>query len=481
MPLIIPSNSISAGGFAVDNSLRFNDGSSDYLNFSPSSTSSRRIFTISFWFKQTNSGTTRALFSTGDYSGGDGYLQINLSSSGRLVVDDYDTGGDSYNLRWVTPTSFLFRDPGAWMHFVLAVDSTQGTQSNRVKVYINGVDISSDFTQTTSTSENDDFHVNTSGKVQQIGRSQNNDNYYDGYLAEFVMIDGQQLDPTSFGEFDEDTGIWKPISVSGLTFGTNGFYLDFENSGSLGADVSGNGNNFTVNNLTAIDQTTDTCTNNYATLNPLDNYYASSTFSEGNCKIVTSSGNMSYNTGTIAVSQGKWYVEAKVVDNADSNYHHFGIAETPSTSTSNWLGVSATHYGLTGFDGKIWRNNSGTAYGVSSTTGDIVGMYLDLDNNKLYFAKNGTIMNSGTGYSIVGASLTTNGYYLISYGDWENLSSATWEVNFGNPTYSISSGNTDPNGYGNFEYSPNDGGSASFDSTAKDFYALNTKNLAEYG
>ena len=178
MPLIIPANSIT-GGFAVDNSLRFNDGSSDYLNFSPSSTSSRRIFTISFWFKQTNSGTTRALFSTGDYSGGDGYLQINLSSSGRLVVDDYDTGGESYNLRWVTPsTDPLFRDPSAWYHFVLAVDSTQGTQSNRVKVYINGVDISSDFTQTTSTSENDDFHVNTSGKVQQIGRSQNNNNYY---------------------------------------------------------------------------------------------------------------------------------------------------------------------------------------------------------------------------------------------------------------------------------------------------------------
>ena len=199
---ILPGNS-ATGGYEVDNSLRFNDGDSAYLNFTPSSTGSRRIFTISFWFKQTNSGATRALFSTGNYSGGDGFLQINLSSSGRLVVDDYDQGGSSYNLRWVTPTTGpLFRDPAAWYHFVLAVDSTQGTQSNRVKVYINGVDISSDFTQTTNTSQNDDFHVNTSSKVQQIGRSQNNNNYYDGYLAEFVMIDGSQLTPTSFGEFD---------------------------------------------------------------------------------------------------------------------------------------------------------------------------------------------------------------------------------------------------------------------------------------
>jgi hypothetical protein len=93
-------------------------------------------------------------------------------------------------------------------------------------------------------------------------------NYFDGYMAEVCFIDGQQLDPTSFGEFDEDTGIWKPIDVSGLTFGTNGFYLPFENSAALGQDDSGNGNNFTVNNLTSIDQSTDTCTNNFATLNP---------------------------------------------------------------------------------------------------------------------------------------------------------------------------------------------------------------------
>jgi hypothetical protein len=473
MPLIIPANTLASGGFAVDNSLRFNDGSSDNLNRTPGSASNRKTWTFSAWIKRSTISTAQRIFSQGDHTSGDPMTFLAFKSDDTLQFNRYVSGATEL------VTNRKFRDVSAWYHIVFRCDTTNGTAGDRFRLYINGVEETS-FATDNNPSLNADTEVNNTQKLElgSVGATTQN---FDGYMAEVVLIDGTALDPTSFGEFDEDSGIWKPISVSGLTFGTNGFYLDFENSGSLGADVSGNGNNFTVNNLTAIDQTTDTCINNYATLNPLDNYYASSTFSEGNCKIVTSSGNMSYNTGTIAVSQGKWYVEAKVVDNADSNYHHFGIAETPSTSTSNWLGVSATHYGLTGFDGKIWRNNSGTAYGVSSTTGDIVGMYLDLDNNKLYFAKNGTIMNSGTGYSIVGASLTTNGYYLISYGDWENLSSATWEVNFGNPTYSISSGNTDSNGYGNFEYSPNDGGSASFDSTAKDFYALNTKNLAEFG
>ena len=466
---ILPGNS-ATGGFDVANSLRFNDGSSDYLNRTLSGSGNTKKFTISFWQKLgTGFSADRAVISGG--ADANNYLIVRNSSSQTIQILETVSGSDHTNL----VTNRLFRDVSAWYHIVVAIDTTQGTDTNRVKLYVNGTQETS-FSTATYPGQNDDLQFNNN-TAHAIGRRQPQGNIYmDGYLAEFVFVDNQQLAPDQFGEFDEDSGIWKPIDVSGLTFGTNGFYLDFEDSSALGNDKAGS-NNFTVNNLTAIDQATDTCMNNYAVLNPLDNYYASSTFSEGNCKIVTSSGNMSYNTGTIAVSQGKWYVEAKVVDNADSNYHHFGIAETPSTSTSNWLGVSATHYGLTGYDGKIWRNNSGTAYGVSTTTGDIVGMYIDLDNNKLYFAKNGTLMNSGTGHSITAAASTTNGYYLISYGDWENASTATWEVNFGSPTYSVSSSNTDDNGYGNFEYSPNITG----DGAAKKFYALNTKNLAEYG
>ena len=478
---ILPGNS-ATGGYEVANSLRLNDGDSAYLNFTPSSTGSRRIFTISFWFKQTNSSATRALFSTGDYSGGDGFLQINLSSSGRLVVDDYDQGGSSYNLRWVTPTTGpLFRDPAAWYHFVLAVDSTQGTQSNRVKVYINGVDISSDFTQTTNTSQNDDFHVNTSSKVQQIGRSQNNNNYYDGYLAEFVMIDGSQLTPTSFGEFDEDSPtIWKPKDVSGLTFGTNGFYLDFEDSSSLGNDAAGS-NNFTANNLAATDQSTDTCTNNFATMNPLDNTLSAGTFSEGNLKIAYSGSNGSgvALTSTFAVTQGKWYFEVKLTSTNDTG-NAIGITDinAHSNAAANRLGLSTYSYAIDDSNGKIYNNNdSGTSYGSSYAAGDIMGVYLDLDNNKLYISEDGTL-GSSTGHSITAASSVSNGHYFFAVGLNSGSGTSTFECNFGGcPAFSISSGNTDDNGYGNFEYSPNITG----DGAAKKFYALNTKNLAEFG
>jgi len=465
-------------GYEVANSLRFNDGDSAYLNFTPSSTGSRRIFTISFWFKQTNSGATRALFSTGNYSGGDGFLQINLSSSGRLVVDDYDQGGSSYNLRWVTPTTGpLFRDPAAWYHFVLAVDSTQGTQSNRVKVYINGVDISSDFTQTTNTSQNDDFHVNTSSKVQQIGRSQNNNNYYDGYLAEFVMIDGSQLTPTSFGEFDEDSPtIWKPKDVSGLTFGTNGFYLDFENSSALGNDVSGNDNDFTANNLAATDQSTDTCTNNFCTLNPLDRSTLSSdgtTFAEGNLKTTDGSSNYLVATGTMAVTQGKWYFEVKI--DATASHTASGVKIVDLDGWDRTDGSANGSYGwLYAANGDKRNGGSSSSYGDAFSANDIIGVAIDMDNKAVYFSRNGTFQASGdptSGASKTNAAFTNlTGTITAQVYDGSSGQAHEFSMNFGSPPYSISSGNSDANGYGNFEYSVPSG-----------YYSINSKNLAEFG
>ena len=453
---ILPGNS-ATGGYEVANSLRLNDGDSAYLNFTPSSTGSRRTFTISFWFKQTNSSATRALFSTGDYSGGDGFLQINLSSSGRLVIDDYDQGGSSYNLRWVTPTTGpLFRDPAAWYHFVLAVDSTQGTQSNRVKVYINGVDISSDFTQTTNTSQNDDFHVNTSSKVQQIGRSQNNNNYYDGYLAEFVMIDGSQLTPTSFGEFDEDSPtIWKPIDVSGLTFGTNGFYLNFEDSSSLGNDAAGS-NNFTANNLAATDQSTDTCTNNYAVLNPLSAPSGGfQVLTEGNLQMddARSGGNDCTAHSTIAIPHtGKWYYEIKVLD---SDYSFLGLSSDNTSGTKR-----LTYYGN---NGNKFTDSSNASYGASYTDNDIISVAVDIANNSVTFYKNGSSQGA------ISYTFDSSLNYFAHVGNASGTNDS-FAINFGAPPYAISSGNSDENGYGNFEYSVPSG-----------YYALNTKNLAEFG
>jgi len=304
MPLILGTNSIKDTGYDVANSLRFDDGSSDYLNRTPSSAGNRRTFTISVWLKIGLNGTFRAIIGAG---GGANRDRLQLFNGDTLVFNLDDGSGG------VLESSQLLRDPSAWLHILVAVDTTSGTASNRIKLFLNGSQITS-FATETYPSQNYDCKLNNNIETF-IGQSSANNHYYDGYMAEFVFIDGQALDPTSFGEFDTDTpSVFKPKNVSGLTFGTNGFYLDFENSGSLGADVSGNGNNFTVNNLTSVDQSTDTCTNNFATLNTLAWTTGSGlTFSEGNLKLVNSASDWRPAISNIAVTSGKWYAEVKVL------------------------------------------------------------------------------------------------------------------------------------------------------------------------
>jgi hypothetical protein len=312
--------------------------------------------------------------------------------------------------------------------------------------------------------------------LHTIGRrSDGASNYFNGYMSEINLIDGQALDPTSFGEFDEDTGIWKPINVSGLTFGTNGFYLEFKDSSALGDDTSGNGNDFTVNNLTSIDQTTDTPTNNFATMNPLDNYYAASTFSEGNLKFISQATGYQYNTATFGLSQGKWYFEVKLIAAYNNDEVNIGIAGRTTESTNGYLGFYNDTYGMYGDNGNIYNGGSSSSYGVAYTVGDIIGVYMDLDNNKLYYAKNGTIMNSGTGKDITAATSTTTGFYFPALGDYFGGQTATFEVNFGNPTFT-GTDQADVNEYGSFEYSPSAG---TFDGVSKDFLAICTANLSE--
>jgi hypothetical protein len=257
MPLIIPSNSVSAGGFAVDNSCRF-DGSSDYLRktFIGTSTDSKKC-TMSFWSKRTATGENNR-FLTANIGGSASRDSLYFTAADEIefFIDNATDG----NLR----TNRLFRDTSAWYHVIVAIDTTQATAANRVKLYVNGIQETS-FAAESYPALNYDLTGFGNSVEHTIGADDSDggsNEYYNGYMAEAVFVNGLALAPTDFGEFDEDSGIWKPINVSGLTFGTNGFYLDFENSGSLGADVSGNGNNFTVNNLTAIDQTTDTPTNN---------------------------------------------------------------------------------------------------------------------------------------------------------------------------------------------------------------------------
>jgi hypothetical protein len=489
MPLIIPANSIT-GGYEVDNSLRFDGASSDYLSRTFGASGNTKTFTFSFWVKKcelaTNPDTmsdAQMLFG-GQQSGYPAFQCLFLHTNDTIFIKDAQGATD---IQLSIKTEMQFRDPSAWYHIVFAVDTTQATESDRAKLYVNGVlqtaldgENASGGARDTPLypPQNTDLQFN-SNEAHYINKYATN--YEDMYMAEFVFIDGQQLDATSFGEFDADTGIWKPIDVSGLTFGTNGLYLDFENSGSLGADVSGNGNNFTVNNLTSIDQTTDTPTNNYATLNLL--YSQVHILSQGNLEYTSSTSDWDSSLSTIAVSSGKWYWETKLSSLDDSSFRFYmGICDERDGNliAKNQVGQNpAGRVGDTiglipdGGSPDAVKNGSSTGSWSTNSVNDIIGIAVDCDNGAVYFSKNGTFMNSGdptSGASKTGGiTFTTGQTYLMGvtvYGD----SPAQQQLNFGNPIHSISSGNSDGNGYGNFEYSVPSG-----------YYALNTKNLAEYG
>ena len=307
MPLILGTNSIKDTGYEVANSCRFNDGSSDSLNKTPSSNGTRTTWTFSIWLKRSSTSTTgHQIFDASPTPGSD-ESKIYFYNDFLYWKQEIGGGGaDGYLV-----TNRKFRDVSAWYNIICQWNTTSGTESERMKIFVNGVQETS-FSTANYPDQNRVSYINSTNN-HYIGSSGGSASFFDGYMTEIVFIDGTALDQTSFGEFDSDSPtIWKPIDVSGLTFGTNGFYLDFENASSLGADVSGNSNNFTVNNLTSVDQSSDSCTNNFATMNPLDNYYANSTFSEGNCKIITEASLYSYNTSTIGVSQGKWYCEVYI-------------------------------------------------------------------------------------------------------------------------------------------------------------------------
>jgi len=473
MPLILGTNSIKDTGYNVDNSLRFNDGDSPALTRSLGTTTLTTKGTFSFWVKRGQLTTAQIIYSNEVADDNNrGFIQFEDDDTFRIK----DTVSGSNTTFYAT--SQLFRDTSAWYHMVVALDSTQAG-GNRIRVYKNGTRIpDAQFGTSIEPNQNSAFKLLTGGQTNKnhIGKIHGGANHFDGYLAEFVYCDGQVLDATSFGEFDEDSGIWKPKDVSGLTMGDQGFYLDFEDSSALGNDKAGSNNFGTVTNLAATDQTVDTCTNNFATLNPLHfgtTIAASySNLSEGNLKFVsTQSGSpYPYYFSTMAVSQGKWYAEFKRVNSTVMIGIATGVADS-------FLGNNAKDYAMYE-SGQVFTSGSGSSYGDAMNDNDIIGVAMDLDNNKLYFSKQGVFQNSGdptsgstgTGaVSITAPASNGTGVYHFAVGD-SGGGTPTINCNFGSPMESISSGNTDGNGYGNFEYSVPSG-----------YYSLCTKNLAEYG
>tara|TARA_B100001113_G_scaffold349280_1_gene344429 strand:+ start:641 stop:2035 length:1395 start_codon:yes stop_codon:yes gene_type:complete len=449
-------------GYDIDYSLLLEGSDSEKLSRTPSSDGNMQTWTVSCWVKRTELHSNQMIFSAADtyayFTTGD-VLQINLrspSSGNRFLV-----------------TNRIFEDTAAWYHIVMRVDVGNSTAADKCRLYVNGVqETSLSNTGYTNTSGNTAW--NDSSRSHVIGNYISGDYYKHGYIAEFHSIDGQSLGPDSFGETNTD-GEWVPKEYTG-TYGSQGFYLDFADASDLGDDESGNGNDFTESNIDSKNQSTDTPTNNFCTLN-------NNSRTNGNIRTIYGGSYISTDGGsgwcsmnaTMGVSNGKWYWESKRID----TYVMLGIAGwndpwVPHRSGGYYLGNVATSASIGWYflNGNVYNGGSGWN---GPSNGDTAMVALDMDNLRVYFGVNGTWQNSSNpAGNSNGQTLNFSG---VSGGTEIILPSVSVyqgneaEFNFGGYTKTtISSGQSDANGYGNFEYSPPSG-----------FYALCSKNLAEFG
>ena len=486
----------------VTNSLRFNDDDSPKLSRAVSTSGSSTNATLSLWVKRSNLGTRQQIYSnkTAD-SGFSAWNMYFNASNDRLYIDHHD-GSSNISIY----TTQVFRDVGAWYHIVHTIDTTEAESTSRLRVYVNGEEVT-DFATDQAPDQNSNLALSNSTGDQSFGDDPRDSNdFFDGYMADIYYIDGLTLPCTHFGEPDSDNpNIWQPKKYIG-NFGTNGFHLEFKQSGTsqnssgLGADTSGNDNHLAVTNLAAIDQTTDTPVNNFATFNSL---YASNTqtngyvttLSQGNLRAVSTTDGKVSGISSVGVANGKWYAEFKQIAFSSSNSKNYSMVGVHADITpmihnnpngNGVQGYSPHGYVYWGFNsdgstaGFKMNDDSSSGYGDAWGTNDIIGVALDLDNNAIYVSKNGTFQassdpTSGASrtnamFNLTAAGSTPDGVYFFTVGDSGSSQTGTWEANFGNPPFSISSGNSDANGFGNFEYAVPSG-----------YYALCTKNLAQYG
>ena len=472
-------------GYEVANSCRFDDGSSPHMTITPGSNGNTKIFTASFWVKRGVLGTDQEIIAT--WSSGNDNTTIRFLDTDALDFVDYQSS--SVVLKKVTTR--LFRDPNSWYHIVCNIDTNQAVAANRAKIYVNGVQETS-FSTNTIYAEDATIAWNKT-YAHYIGQPGADSRYLDGYLAEVCVIDGTAYAASDFGEFDSDSPrIWKPKDVSGLTFGTNGFYLDFEDSANLGNDANG-GTDLTEANLAATDQASDSPTNNFATANPLLVHTSDvPTFSEGNCKIADSSDSRFGFASTIGVTTAKWYAEYKLSGISGDDENFYGVADeeavqanainnNSTASAGNIVYIkSGTGDSGSGAMKRVMSAGSGTDtddfFDDDPAANDILQIALNKTDGYVFFGINGTWLNSddptssGSGSNGVALPNHSGKTFFFTAATHSGSSGNDIEINFGNPSFSISSGNSDGNGYGNFEYA-----------VPTNYYSLCTKNLAEYG
>lgn len=484
-------NNVLAGGaggsgtdtYAIDQSIRFNDDDSAYLKKDYGSDGSQTTFTLSGWFKLgILTGTAHSLFATGFLNGSAADFTLYFSGDQLYLFTGYNGGTPANRLE----TTQLFRDFSAWYHIVFVADTTNAVSTERLRLYVNGSRVTA-FDTETYPSQNDTLAWGDATYSHVIGasgddiagnlNSQTPRYHYDGYMTELVYIDGTALDPSSFGEYNS-SGIWIPKDVSGLTFGTNGFHIDGRDSSDLGDDESGNGNDFTTSGLAAHDQVSDSPTNLFCVMNPL--IRSTVTYSEGNLKNVISGSEST--SGTMGASSGKWYFEVYI--NTVGNTY-LGVCSNAATNFTSYLGqpesVGLNKVGSIYIANPTPSSSPGVKGLPSIASSDIIGVAFDVDNQKIWWSKNGqwyTADSASPSTLTISDVESGNNAYNFSFFDEQfvipmlgtSTTAATQTANFGQEgTFAgnvTAGGNSDGNGIGNFKYSVPSG-----------YLALCTKNL----
>ena len=484
--------SISTGNYEIDNSLKFEADNTEIIYRTNESGTNRKTFTTSLWFKRTELGATQEVWHGGRNGELVGIGIITYSGFADQLWIDIGGGSGNTGTLYRSASNQKIRDTSAWYHVCLAVDTTQGTEANRMKVWLNGVEVTS-WEQHQIPAQNYQGALESGTEMAWGGYRPSNSEIFSGYLAECHYLDGVAKVQTDFGEYDEDSGIWKPKAYTG-TYGNNGCYMKYDDSSALGADSSGNGNTFTLNNIAASDQAVDTPTNSFATVSTamfVSHDLGYSTTSDGGTLFrVTEFDTWVTAVSSIGVTKGKWYAEFKVI--GARNNTMWGIASMEqldgnsgyATGNGSHIGQADKNWGIGYYqaNGRLYVvNNAGSSntlsWGSAVSQNAVVSVALDMDNYKLYMALNNTYQNSGnptSGATGTGAisidatetvAIATSGYSLGSGND------TIAGVNFGGyVTGGMYSQATDGNGYGAFRYAPPTG-----------YYALCTKNLAEFG
>ena len=444
------------------------------LSKTPSSAGNRKKFNFSFWVKGRDFVSDYMFFS----ASGSTESSILFDASSRLEYYEYNGSSKTTQVT----TNRLFRDSAAWYHIVISVDTTQSTSSNRVKIYVNGTQETDLANSTYGAQDFDSLFNNTT--AQYIGSNASGGNF-EGYMAHIHFNDGYTYDSSSFGETDTTSGIWKPKTSPSVTYGSNGYFLKFDNSGAMGTDSSGNSNTYTVGGT--MTQSPDTPSNNFATLNAVNPGGGATTLSNGNLTYTRT--DYSHNArSTLGFTKGKWYWEQKQSDiSTRIGLITSGFSNNLDTdSTDAYYGTYANGavYILLSNNATNWQRTNNTTSrsidtytsAIASSAGDILMGAVDADAGKLWLGVNGTWMNSGDPAAGSNNQITftnTTPDELQVYAGFGTSSSRTVNYNFGSGyfgTTAVASANADANGFGAFEYAVPSG-----------YYAICTKNIKEFG